>query len=219
MACFSLFKALYTHRNDSTPLPSFLSAPQPAWRTTTWFMGDKGGSGVERKGDGMGDLQTTADKQQGGGGKQTLVPSLVLLWKRVCQPRSVCMAQHWFSAFTLYRYNLLHFIQKCSDKSGVFWCESYLPTGPSRTTIGGLSPWESGQGQRRDNRLTRGGEMSRGRTSCKGKKKMIQNKHPATFTENRGKAFDYCTDWKQTKCLCIKKVRLLLCCLCTLFKS
>lgn len=45
----------------------------------------------EGRGSGMGDLWTTADKQQEGGGKQTPIPVLVLLHKLVCQPGSVYM--------------------------------------------------------------------------------------------------------------------------------
>lgn len=54
MACFSLFKALHTHRNDSTPLlsPPFLSAPQTAWRTRRWFMVGEGGQALVCNGKG-----------------------------------------------------------------------------------------------------------------------------------------------------------------------
>ncbi len=95
MAWFSLFKALHTHRNDSTPLPSFPLSSSACLENKEMIHGGRrrGSSGVQRegRGSGMGDLWTTADKQQEGEGKQTLIPVLVLLHKLVCQPRSVYM--------------------------------------------------------------------------------------------------------------------------------
>ncbi len=94
MAWFSLFKALHTHRNDSTPLPSFPLSSSACLENKEMIHGRRrGSSGVQRegRGSGMGDLCRTADKQQEGGGKQTLILVLVLLHKLVCQPGSVYM--------------------------------------------------------------------------------------------------------------------------------
>jgi len=80
MACFSLFKALHTHRNDSTPLPSFpLSSSD--WLENKEMIHGGGelwcATGREGFRDGwFMDNSWQADKQQEGEGKQMPIPAL-----------------------------------------------------------------------------------------------------------------------------------------------
>lgn len=169
MACFSLFKALHTHWNDSTRLPSFPLSSSACLENKEMIHGGRrrGSSGVQRegRGSGMGDLWTTADK----------------LTNNKREEGSRCRFLHWISLNAESNW-----IQTgSSTPNSHHWLCSYLPTGSSGAAIGGLSPWERGQGQGRDDRLTRSGVMSWGRTSWKGTEKWCLQKNILPLLEKQ----------------------------------